>query len=126
MLRGEILAAMLVRRETLGSRIFEHRIHEFLTSAFLRAPCSLPQHFFSVLPSVALLLCLCLRESSLFPLSYMCYRLLGSALPSLSLDQLQMVLKGKVMQHYGEHVVTTQVGLLKVSVLSRSPLYPPF
>ncbi|XP_010181274.1 PREDICTED: myb-binding protein 1A-like protein, partial [Mesitornis unicolor] len=42
------------------------------------------------------------------PESYMCYRLLGSALPLLSLDQLQMVLKGKVMQHYGEHVVTTQ------------------
>ncbi|XP_062488336.1 myb-binding protein 1A [Pezoporus occidentalis] len=43
------------------------------------------------------------------PVSYMCYRLLGSALPLLSLDQLQMVLKGKVMQHYGEHVVTTQL-----------------
>lgn len=82
---------------------------------------------------VALLLCLCLRESSLFPLSYMCYRLLGSALPLLSLDQLQMVLKGKVMQHYGEHVVTTQVGLLKVlmlrgkdPVLNSHPLCPPF
>uniref|UniRef100_A0A803YD15 MYB binding protein 1a n=1 Tax=Meleagris gallopavo TaxID=9103 RepID=A0A803YD15_MELGA len=43
------------------------------------------------------------------PVSYMCYRLLGSALPLLSLDQLQMVLKGRVMQHYGEHVVTTQL-----------------
>nr|XP_047923861.1 myb-binding protein 1A isoform X1 [Anser cygnoides]XP_047923862.1 myb-binding protein 1A isoform X2 [Anser cygnoides] len=43
------------------------------------------------------------------PVSYMCYRLLGSALPLLSLDQLQMVLKGKVMQLYGEHVVTTQL-----------------
>lgn len=125
---------MLVRREALGSRIFEHRVHEFLTSAFLHVLCSLPHHFFSVLPlCVALLLCLCLRESSLFPLSYMCYRLLGSALPLLSLDQLQMVLKGKVMQQYGEHVVTTQVGLLKVlivrakdPVLSRSPLHPPF
>lgn len=57
----------------------------------------------------------------------MCYRLLGSALPLLSVDQLQMVLKGRVMQHYGEHVVTTQVGLLKVlmfrdkdTVLSRT------
>lgn len=47
----------------------------------------------------------------------MCYRLLGSALPLLSLDQLQMVLKGKVMQLYGEHVVTSQVGPLKVLVL---------
>lgn len=63
----------------------------------------------------------------------MCYRLLGSALPLLSLDQLQMVLKGKVMQHYGEHVVTTQVGLLKVlvlrakdPVLRKSPFHPPF
>ncbi|XP_027301758.3 myb-binding protein 1A [Anas platyrhynchos] len=43
------------------------------------------------------------------PVSYMCYRLLGSALPLLSLDQLQMVLKGKVMQLYGEHVVTSQL-----------------
>ncbi|NXP43989.1 MBB1A protein, partial [Heliornis fulica] len=43
------------------------------------------------------------------PVSYTCYRLLGSALPFLSLDQLQMVLKGKVMQHYGEHVVTSQL-----------------
>ncbi|XP_065503071.1 myb-binding protein 1A [Caloenas nicobarica] len=49
-----------------------------------------------------------LKEKS-GPVSYMCYRLLGIALPFLSLDQLQMVLKGKVMQHYGEHVVTTQL-----------------
>uniref|UniRef100_A0A8C0BSY9 MYB binding protein 1a n=1 Tax=Buteo japonicus TaxID=224669 RepID=A0A8C0BSY9_9AVES len=49
-----------------------------------------------------------LKEKS-GPVSYMCYRLLGSALPLLSLDQLQMVLKGKVMQQYGEHVVTTQL-----------------
>ncbi|NWS76149.1 MBB1A protein, partial [Crotophaga sulcirostris] len=50
-----------------------------------------------------------LLEEKSGPVSYMCYRLLGSALPLLSLDQLQMVLKGKVMQHYGEHVVTTQL-----------------
>ncbi|KFQ69103.1 Myb-binding protein 1A-like, partial [Phaethon lepturus] len=49
-----------------------------------------------------------LKEKS-GPVSYMCYRLLGSAFPLLSLDQLQMVLKGKVMQHYGQHVVTTQL-----------------
>ncbi|NXS93155.1 MBB1A protein, partial [Jacana jacana] len=49
-----------------------------------------------------------LKEKS-GPTSYMCYRLLGSALPLLSLDQLQVVLKGKVMQHYGEHVVMTQL-----------------
>ncbi|NWT26354.1 MBB1A protein, partial [Cardinalis cardinalis] len=48
-----------------------------------------------------------LKEKS-GPVSYMCYRLLGSALPSLSLEQLQVVLKGKVMLHYGEHVVATQ------------------
>ncbi|NXN38906.1 MBB1A protein, partial [Rhinoptilus africanus] len=46
-----------------------------------------------------------LKEKS-GPVSYMCYRLLGSALPLLSLDQLQIVLKGKVMQRYGEHVTT--------------------
>lgn len=69
----------------------------------------------------------------MFSLSYMCYRLLGSALPLLSLDQLQMVLKGKVMQHYGEHVVTTQVSLLKVVGLrdkahcpEQKPLLLPF
>lgn len=60
---------------------------------------------------VDLVQCFSLRECSLFPLSYMCYRLLGSALPLLSVEQLQMVLKGKVMLHYGEHVVATQVGL---------------
>ncbi|XP_032563623.1 myb-binding protein 1A [Chiroxiphia lanceolata] len=43
------------------------------------------------------------------PVSYMCYRLLGSALPVLSLEQLQVVLKGKVMLHYGEHVIATQL-----------------
>ncbi|NXL13773.1 MBB1A protein, partial [Setophaga kirtlandii] len=48
-----------------------------------------------------------LKEKS-GPVSYMCYRLLGSALPLLSLEQLQVVLKGKVMLHYGEHVVGTQ------------------
>nr|XP_009935501.1 PREDICTED: myb-binding protein 1A [Opisthocomus hoazin] len=48
-----------------------------------------------------------LKEKS-GPVSHTCYRLLGSALPLLSLEQLQMVLKGKVMQQYGEHVITTQ------------------
>ncbi|NXH46651.1 MBB1A protein, partial [Dicaeum eximium] len=49
-----------------------------------------------------------LKEKS-GPVSYMCYRLLGSALPLLSMEQLQVVLKGKVMLHYGEHVVATQL-----------------
>ncbi|KAM7033257.1 myb-binding protein 1A [Acridotheres tristis] len=48
-----------------------------------------------------------LKEKS-GPVSYMCCRLLGSALPLLSMEQLQLVLKGKVMLHYGEHVVSTQ------------------
>ncbi|KAM8797342.1 myb-binding protein 1A [Eudromia elegans] len=43
------------------------------------------------------------------PVSYMCFRLLGSALPLVSLEQLRMVLKGKVMQQYGEHVLTSQL-----------------
>ncbi|KAJ8266572.1 hypothetical protein GJAV_G00132020 [Gymnothorax javanicus] len=42
-------------------------------------------------------------------LSYMCYRLLGSALPLLSVPQLQQVLSGEVMRHYGEHVVSAQL-----------------
>ncbi|NXT52896.1 MBB1A protein, partial [Pluvianellus socialis] len=49
-----------------------------------------------------------LKEKS-GPVSYLCYRLLGSALPFLSLDQLQMVLRGKAMQHYGEHVLTSRL-----------------
>ncbi|XP_069470834.1 myb-binding protein 1A [Ambystoma mexicanum] len=43
------------------------------------------------------------------PCSYMCYRLLGAALPLLSLDQLQIVLQGDVMRHYGDHVVSAQL-----------------
>uniref|UniRef100_A0A8C3J0T9 MYB binding protein 1a n=1 Tax=Chrysemys picta bellii TaxID=8478 RepID=A0A8C3J0T9_CHRPI len=49
-----------------------------------------------------------LKEKS-GPNSYMCYRLLGSALPLLSLDQLQVVLRGEVMRHYGDHVVSAQL-----------------
>lgn len=40
----------------------------------------------------------------------MCYRLLGSSLPLLSLAQLQMVLRGEVMLRYGIHVLSAQVG----------------
>ncbi|KAJ7308918.1 hypothetical protein JRQ81_008195 [Phrynocephalus forsythii] len=43
------------------------------------------------------------------PCSYMCYRLLGNALPLLSLSQLKMVLRGEVMRHYGIHVVSTKL-----------------
>uniref|UniRef100_A0A8C0GUR4 MYB binding protein 1a n=1 Tax=Chelonoidis abingdonii TaxID=106734 RepID=A0A8C0GUR4_CHEAB len=49
-----------------------------------------------------------LKEKS-GPNSYMCYRLLGSSLPLLSLDQLQIVLRGEVMRHYGDHVVSAQL-----------------
>ncbi|XP_054879442.1 myb-binding protein 1A-like protein [Poeciliopsis prolifica] len=79
-----------------------------------------------VLPSVALdLLKLSLKEDSfqLFwdkaitegmfkepsgPTHYLSYRLLGSAMPLLSLSQLKEVLSGEVMMHYGEHVVSAQ------------------
>ncbi|KAI3373279.1 hypothetical protein L3Q82_006578 [Scortum barcoo] len=42
------------------------------------------------------------------PAHYLSYRLLGSALPLLSLSQLKEVLSGEVMMHYGEHVVSAQ------------------
>ncbi|XP_012736920.2 myb-binding protein 1A-like protein [Fundulus heteroclitus] len=79
-----------------------------------------------VLPSVALdLLKLSLKEDSfqLFwnkaiteamfkepsgPTHYLSFRLLGRALPLLSLSQLKEVLSGEVMMHYGEHVVSAQ------------------
>ncbi|XP_038615517.1 myb-binding protein 1A [Tachyglossus aculeatus] len=43
------------------------------------------------------------------PSSYMCYRLLGSSLPLLSLAQLRLVLRSPVLQHYGDHVVSAQL-----------------
>lgn len=42
--------------------------------------------------------------------SYMCFRLVGSALPFLSVPQLRLVLSSEVMRHYGEHVMVAQVG----------------
>ncbi|KAM4795348.1 myb-binding protein 1A [Rhinophrynus dorsalis] len=42
------------------------------------------------------------------PCTYMCYRLLGAALPLLDVKQLQTVLRCEVMLHYGAHVVSTQ------------------
>lgn len=39
---------------------------------------------------------------------YLSFRLLGSALPHLSVEQLKEVLSGDVMLHYGEHVVSAQ------------------
>lgn len=43
-------------------------------------------------------------------LSYLCFRLLGAALPLLSKEQLQLVMRGDLILHYGEHVVTAKVG----------------
>ncbi|KAL7836131.1 hypothetical protein AOLI_G00274150 [Acnodon oligacanthus] len=81
----------------------------------------------SVLPSVALdLLQVSMREDS-FELfwkeavisgllsdpqgscHYLVFRLLGVALPLLSVSQLQFVLSGEVMRRYGEHVVSAQL-----------------
>lgn len=44
--------------------------------------------------------------------SYLSLRLLGSALPHLSLPQLKEVLSGEVMMQYGMHVVSAQVRAL--------------
>ncbi|XP_066509316.1 myb-binding protein 1A-like protein isoform X1 [Hoplias malabaricus] len=81
----------------------------------------------SILPSVALdLLQVSLREDSFEvfwkeavisgllsdtpgPCHYLAFRLLGAALPLLSLSQLQFVLSGEVMKRYGEHVVSAQL-----------------
>lgn len=45
----------------------------------------------------------------MFVSSYLSFRLLGSALPFLSVTQLKEVLSGEMMVHYGEHVVCAQV-----------------
>ncbi|XP_044077650.1 myb-binding protein 1A-like protein [Siniperca chuatsi] len=42
------------------------------------------------------------------PAHFLSFRLLGSALPLLSVAQLKEVLSGEVMMHYGEHVVSAQ------------------
>ncbi|XP_068939779.1 myb-binding protein 1A [Petaurus breviceps papuanus] len=43
------------------------------------------------------------------PVSYTAFRLLGSALPLLSLEQLRVVLHGQVMRRYGNHVLSAQL-----------------
>ncbi|XP_062887564.1 myb-binding protein 1A-like protein [Mobula hypostoma] len=43
------------------------------------------------------------------PTSYLCFRLLGGTLPLLNLSQLNLVLTGEVMKHYGDHVVSAQL-----------------
>ncbi|XP_012666405.1 myb-binding protein 1A isoform X2 [Otolemur garnettii] len=44
-----------------------------------------------------------------WPASYLCFRLLGEALPLLSKEQLQMVMRGDLIRHYGEHMVTAKL-----------------
>ncbi|XP_011814006.1 PREDICTED: myb-binding protein 1A [Colobus angolensis palliatus] len=79
------------------------------------------------LPAIALdLLCLALKEDKFprfwkevveqgllkmqfWPASYLCFRLLGAALPLLNKEQLQLVLRGDVIRHYGEHVCTAKL-----------------
>ena len=44
------------------------------------------------------------------PLSYLCFCLLGTALPLLTKEQLQLVMQGDVIRHYMEHMCTAKVG----------------
>ncbi|XP_078003828.1 myb-binding protein 1A isoform X2 [Phascolarctos cinereus] len=50
-----------------------------------------------------------LLEEHSGPGSYTAFRLLGSALPLLSVEQLRMVLRGEVMRRYGDHVLSAQL-----------------
>ncbi|XP_056663699.1 myb-binding protein 1A isoform X2 [Monodelphis domestica] len=43
------------------------------------------------------------------PGSYTAFRLLGTALPLLNLEQLRVVLRGEVMRRYGDHVLSAQL-----------------
>ncbi|XP_036078259.1 myb-binding protein 1A isoform X2 [Rousettus aegyptiacus] len=49
-----------------------------------------------------------LLKKQFWPASYLCFRLLGAALPLLSKEQLQLVMRGDVIRHYGEHMVTAK------------------
>ncbi|XP_069338202.1 myb-binding protein 1A isoform X2 [Eulemur rufifrons] len=49
-----------------------------------------------------------LLKKQSWPVSYLCFRLLGVALPLLSKEQLQMVMRGDLIRHYGEHMVTAK------------------
>uniref|UniRef100_A0A2K6C1R0 MYB binding protein 1a n=1 Tax=Macaca nemestrina TaxID=9545 RepID=A0A2K6C1R0_MACNE len=50
-----------------------------------------------------------LLKMQFWPASYLCFRLLGAALPLLTKEQLQLVLRGDVIRHYGEHVCTAKL-----------------
>ncbi|XP_012581827.1 PREDICTED: myb-binding protein 1A isoform X2 [Condylura cristata] len=47
-----------------------------------------------------------LLKKQQWPTSFMCFRLLGAALPLLSKEQLQLVMRGDVIRLFGEHMVT--------------------
>lgn len=42
----------------------------------------------------------------------MCFRLLGASLPLLSEEQLQLVMRGDLIRHFGEHTVISKVGVI--------------
>ncbi|DAA18902.1 TPA: MYB-binding protein 1A-like isoform 2 [Bos taurus] len=50
-----------------------------------------------------------LLKKQFWPASYLCFRLLGAALPLLSKEQLQLVMQGDLIRHYGEHMVTAKL-----------------
>ncbi|XP_058902828.2 myb-binding protein 1A [Kogia breviceps] len=50
-----------------------------------------------------------LLKKQFWPASYLCFRLLGAALPLLSKEQLQLVMQGNLIRHYGEHMVTAKL-----------------
>ncbi|XP_031993803.1 myb-binding protein 1A isoform X1 [Hylobates moloch] len=50
-----------------------------------------------------------LLKIQFWPASYLCFRLLGAALPLLTKEQLQLVMQGDVIRHYGEHVCTAKL-----------------
>ncbi|XP_054431834.1 myb-binding protein 1A [Pteronotus mesoamericanus] len=49
-----------------------------------------------------------LMKKQSWPASYLCFRLLGASLPLLSKEQLQLVMRGDLIRHYGEHMVTAK------------------
>ncbi|XP_040485773.1 myb-binding protein 1A [Ursus maritimus] len=50
-----------------------------------------------------------LLKKQFWPASYLCFRLLGTALPLLSKEQLPLVMRGDLVRHFGEHMVTAKL-----------------
>ncbi|KAG3270132.1 MYB binding protein 1a [Ictidomys tridecemlineatus] len=50
-----------------------------------------------------------LLKKQSWPACYLCFRLLGAALPLLSTEQLQLVMQGDLIRLFGEHTVTTKL-----------------